>query len=286
MTDLFAEGWFDTSQAAPPPAEERGATDPAPSPSERDDQPLDLTAGIGPDDIHRAGRALEHALASQLDRGYTAMVADMRALIPAGRTPTPSDAQPVIARLTDARDFSLRMATAWTATAKHAEALVGNVVEEAGEQTFGRTGARSSRAVVSDGHGAEIVAAYKPKIVHEVNSDTVVGAIRAFGGLRATDAVALPGTAGTDGEQQYEPEHAYHLGVTWALETLLRLANVDRAWRRTEIDVFARQIEEAGHPQLAAELRRAVGSHEEEGKTVVERREPSRGRARGAEDES
>lgn len=258
---------------APPQVDPQGLAGPLPD----EERPLDLTAGISPEDIRRAGQTLERALGDQLDRGFTAMREDMRANLLPGRTANPSDAQPILVRLTDARDFSLRMAAAWTATAKHAEALVGNLLEEAGSESYGRTGALSHRATVADGHGAEIVAKYQPKVTHTVNSDAVVGCIRALAALDADALIAgLPASNRT-------VDSALVRGAAFALDTLVRLANLDRTWRRSEIDVFARQIEEAGHPELAAELRRAVATVEDEGKTVIERREPAKGRRRGAE---
>lgn len=274
--DLFGgDGWFDSTNEAPastePPPETPAAALSGPLPDA--EPPLDLTAGISPDDIRRAGQALESALTGELDRGFAAMRETMRAALLPGRRANPSDAQPIIVRLTDARDFALRMADGWRTVAGHAEALVGNLLEEAGTESYGRTGAVTHKATVADGHGSEIVAAYKPKITHTVNSETVLGCIRALAGVSAEFLVP----------SDHEPRAAFHAGATWALETLLRLANVDRTWRRTEIDAFARQIEEAGNPELAAELRRAVASVEEEGKTVIERREPKPGRAsRGA----
>lgn len=283
--ELFGgEGWFDHEQGGPVP--NRGVpgrpSDAVQTVPDGDvAPPLDLTHGIAPEEIRRAGEILERALADQMNRGFGAMRDEMRASLLPGRTANPSDAQPIIARLTDARDFSLRMAVGWTKTAQHAEALVGVLLEEAGDITYGRTGAATRKAVVADGHGAEISAAYKPKIVHSVHSETVVGCIRALAGLIGQDemtALAKPDCRG----ERAALGMAFSRGATWALETLLRLANVDRTWRRTEIDVLARQIEEAGNPELAAELRRAVKAEEEEGKTVIERREPSKGRARGA----
>lgn len=299
--DLFGgEGWFDGDAAlqsrlredaaadmlaqhvaphdpAPPQAEPQGLAGPLPD----EERPLDLTAGISPEDIRRAKQTLERGLAERLDRGFAAMREQMRANLPAGRKANPSDAQPIIVRLTDARDFAQAMAAAWTAVGKRAENLVGNLLDEAGVVEYGRTGAVTNRATVSDGRGSEIVAAYKPKITHPVNSERVIGCVRRLASRIAAESVvdcidpdpAAPHGAGT----------AFHRGAMWALESVQRLANLNQTWRRTEIDVFARQIEEAGHPEIAADLRRAVQTVEDEGKTTIERREPSKGRRRGAE---